>query len=262
MQSLVRAMRGRGQEGRALPGAFPGLEDVGARVRYGQVTLIAGAPGSGKSALVLAWAMRVKVPTLYFSADSDRMTLGTRIGASITRHTTEEVEQGLIGPDASKWYALIDSHTEHIWFDWEPAPSLLDVEGELLAYAAVNGEWPGLVVIDNLKNVWDDQGDGDADHVRYDRTIARFNELAREYGFAVIVLHHVTGSYEDGYTPIPLTGLLGKPSKDVTLALTLYRASADHMGICVVKNRVGAADPGAHLRVSIPFVASRMWFGD
>lgn len=222
---------------------------------------MAGAPGSGKSAFALAWCLRTSVPTLYFSADSDRMTLATRIGASVTRNTTDEVEQGIVGPEGPKWLSFIDSHTRQIWFSWDPAPTLDDIEAELLAYAAVNGQWPGLVVLDNLKNVWDD-GSDEKDHVRFDRVIARLNEFAREYGSHVLILHHVLGGYEDGYTPIPLSGLLGKPSKDVTLALTLHRRGQDEMGVCVVKNRVGQADPGGNLAVGIRFVAERMWFDE
>lgn len=261
MQTLVRSLQGRSEEGRSLPAAFKALEAIGAKLRYGQVSLVAGAPGSGKSAFALAWCLRTAVPTLYFSADSDRMTLATRIGASVTRNTTDEVEQGIVGPEGPKWLSFIDSHTRQIWFSWDPAPTLDDIEAELLAYAAVNGQWPGLVVLDNLKNVWDDASD-EKDHVRFDRVIARLNEFAREYGSHVLVLHHVLGGYEDGYTPIPLSGLLGKPSKDVTLALTLHRRGQDEMGVCVVKNRVGQADPGGNLAVGIRFVAARMWFDD
>jgi replicative DNA helicase len=262
MQTLVRAMQGRGGEGRALPGAFSMLDEIGAKLRYGQTSVIVGAPGSGKSALALTWAMRTNVPTLYFSADSDRMTIGTRIGASVTRHTVDEVEAGLIGADGPKWHRLIDQNTRHMWFSWDASLGIDDIESELLAYATVTGRWPGLVVVDNLKNVWTDGGD-DADHIRFDRAIGQLNEFAREYGPAVLFLHHATGQYEDGYTPIPLAGLLGKCGKDVTLALTLHRGpvGSNEMRVCVVKNRVGKADPGGNLSVGLPFVPERMWFG-
>ncbi len=244
------------------------LEALGAKLRYGQVSLVAGAPGSGKSAFALCWCLRAQVPTLYFSADSDRLTLATRIGASITRQTTDDVELGLLGEGAEDWQRLIGQHTSQVWFSWDPAPTLDDIEAELLCYAAVTGQWPGLVVLDNLKNVWDGDSD-EKDHVRFDRVIARLNEFAREYGSHVLILHHVTGSYEDGYTPIPLSGLLGKPSKDVTLALTLHRGHGHpdrpeeaEMRVCVVKNRVGQADPGGNLVAAIPFVPARQWFAE
>lgn len=259
MQTLTRSLKGRAQEGRSLPSAFNALESVGAKVRYGQVALIVGGPGAGKSAFALEWAMRAQVPTLYFSADSDRLTLGTRIGASITRQLTDDVEAGLTGPDRAQWHKLIDEKTSHMWFDWTPSPSLDDLGDELYAYATVTGQWPGLIVIDNLKNIYGEDG---ADHERYNATISHLNEFAREYGSAVICLHHATGAYEDGYTPIPLSGLLGKTGKDATLVLTLHRADENLMGVSVVKNRVGKADPGASNSVLIPFYPERQYFGD
>jgi hypothetical protein len=203
------------------------------------------------------------VPTLYFSADTDRMEIGKRIGAIATRHTTDEVEAGLLGPDADKWYALIDSHTKDIRFTWDGALSLDDIDDELKAYAVVYGRWPALVVVDNLKNVWDDSGNGDADHIRFDRTVAYLKEVAQEIGSAFLILHHVTGTFEDGYTPIPLTGILGKCAKDVRLALTLHRAPVgmDEIRICVVKNNGNKADPGGHLIAQIQFIPERCFMG-
>ncbi|MGI5245450.1 AAA family ATPase [Dactylosporangium sp. CA-139066] len=265
MQTLVRAMKGQGQDGRALPGAFSGLEAVGARLRYGQVALIVAAPGGAKSAVGLVWALRSGAKTLYFSADTDRFEIGKRLGAHFTRRTQDEVEAGLTGPESDKWYALIDSNTRNLWFSWEPAPSLDDIEDEVKAYAAVRGEWPELIVIDNLKNVWDDGGSaGDSDWVRYDRVVAALKELAQEIGAAVLILHHATGQYEDGYTPIPLNGILGKCAKDVRLALTLHRGpvGSNETRICVVKNNGNKADPGGGLIVPVPFWPERMYFGD
>lgn len=264
IQTLARAIRGRAEEGRALPPAFSQLEALGAKLRYSQVALMVGAPGGGKSALALTWALRSQVPTLYFSADTDRMTMGVRLGAGLLAHETDAVEAALIGPEREKWLHYIDSHTSHMWFMWDPAPSLDDIEQEVMAYAAVNGQWPGLVVVDNLKNIWDDDGAGEADHVRYDRVVARLKEMSQEIGCATLVLHHVMGQYEDGYTQIPLSGILGKCAKDVRLAMTLHRGpiGTNEMRVSVVKNNGNKADPSGSLWAPLKFYPERMQFGE
>lgn len=222
--------------------------------------MVAAAPGVGKSALVTTLAIRSGVRTVYESADSDRMTLGVRIGAHITRYTTEEIETSLAGVDRDRWYQAIEAATPHIWWAWDAAPTLEDIEAEIEAYAVCHGDWPELIVIDNLKNVWVDEAGG-GDHVRFDRAIDFLHEVARDTGACVVFLHHVTGEYEDGIRPIPLSGLLGKVGKTPRLILTLYKVSENEMGVCIVKNSVGPANPSGQLQVKIPFVPERMWFG-
>lgn len=221
-----------------------------------------GAPGGGKSAVALTWALRTGVPTLYFSADTDRMTIGVRVGAMVTRQTTDAVETGMIGPDRDGWLSLVDERMSHVWFCWDPAPTLEDIEQEVLAYAAVNGQWPGLVVVDNLKNVWDDGSEKDFE--RFDRVLAHLKEMSQEIGCATLALHHVTGEYENGYTPIPLNGVLNKCTKDVRLVLTLHRGpiGSNEMRVSVVKNNGNKADPSGQLWVPIPFVPERMWMAE
>lgn len=261
MQTLVRAMKARGEEGQAIGlEAFPMLTAAGAKFRRGQLALVAAAPGGGKSALVTTFAVRAQVPTLYFSADTDTATLGTRIGASVTNYTINDVERGINGPDASGWFANIDAVTDHIWFCWDAGPTLTDIEEEVKAYAACNGQYPDLIVVDNLKNVWSDDGGG-GEHVRYDRVLDFLHEMARETGSCIIILHHVIGAYEDGVTPIPLSGLLGKVGKTPRLIVTLYRPQDEVMGLCIVKNSSGRAAADASYKVGVAIDMATQFFG-
>lgn len=272
MQTLSLAMRNSEAEGIALPSVFPSLEKHGAKFRRSQLSLIAAAPGGGKSAIATYIATRIvdwndelfqeePIPTLYWSADSDKKTLGNRITASVCNKSVDEAEKLLDVGDEDTWN-MLEANTNHIWFAWDRGPSLDDIEKEVEAFALVNGEWPHLIVIDNLKNVWiEESGDG-GEHIRYDRVLDYLHELAGITGAHIMVLHHVTGVYENGDMPIPLSGILGKVTKPFRLILTLHRTWDGHLGICIVKNSNGPMDASGKLIVKIPYDLERMQYYD
>jgi hypothetical protein len=199
------------------------------------------------------------VPCLYFSADTDKKTFGTRIAAGVSKFTVSATEELFEENNAGIWQ-LLDEATSHIWFHWNRSPDLDDLEAEVEAYAHVMGEFPHLIIVDNLKNVYID-GIGEAgDHVRYDRVLDFLHELAGYTGACILVLHHVAGYLENGDSPIPLSGILGKVTKPFGLILTLHRAWDQMLGISVVKNRTGRADPSGQLIIHMPYDLERMQF--
>lgn len=267
MQTLGLAMKNSAEEGIALPAVFPQLEKLGARFRRGQLALIAGSPGGGKSAITTFIAHKMaygefgetNVPTLYFSADTDKHTLGTRIAASVSRFTVDQSEELLQKGNSGIWQ-MLEENTSHIWFNWDRGPTLDDIDEEVQAYATIVGDWPHLIVVDNLKNIWIEGAGEGGEHIRYDRVLDFLHELAGQTGACIIVLHHVTGYYERGSEPIPLDGILGKVTKPFRLILTLHRAWDNMLGVSVVKNSFGPMQADGRLVAYIPYDLSRMQF--
>lgn len=257
MQTLIRAMLAKQDEGLALPSPFTQFPSYGIRFRRGQVSLIAAASNGGKSALAthIAVHSRPKIPTLYFSADSDKITLGTRVAASILNKPVDVVEGRLRAGDQEVWDA-VEEATDHIWFSWDAAPSLKDIEEEMLAFAYTTGTWPHLLVIDNLINI---DPEGESGHVQKDGVLHWLQQLSNLSNAHTMVLHHVTGVYEDGVNPIPKSGLLDKVAKRPRLVLTLYRISENLMGVRVVKNSSGKADPEAGYGPDLAVQFERSW---
>lgn len=249
-------MRASSNEGLALPNPFRKFAEHGAYLRRGQVSVWAGASGAGKSAVAshIAIHARPKIPTLYCSADTDKVTLGIRAAASLTNSHIDDVEVELRQDDAATW-DTVRRGTDHIWFYWDAQPTLEDIDQEVHAYAYVTGAWPHLVVVDNLINV---DADGAASHIQKDAVMHHLQTLANYTNAHVMVLHHVTGSvrakvegtytdifYEDGNIPVPKSALLDKVAKRPRLVVTLYRAAPDLLGVCVVKNSSGPAQADA-----------------
>lgn len=267
MQLMSLAMRANRDRGLPLPVVFQGLGDVGALFRRGQTSLVCGAPGGGKSAIATHLALFQDytgegdmVPTMYFSADSDESTLGDRATAAIVNKDTYTVHDLLKADDEPTWKAQEEA-TAHLWMNFDSTPSIEDIYNEVDAYCFSTGDYPHLIVIDNIMNIQANGGSG-MDMTNLYNAMEAFHHLARETGAHVMVLHHVTGEYTNGDIVIPRSGIMGKIDKVPRLILTLHKVEDGIMGISVVKNSNGPQDPqGINVQVQVPWMPARSWFG-
>lgn len=156
--------------------------------------------------------------------------------------------------------AVLNGHSEtidarladsaYVRYDFDPSPSPEGVDAALKAYAMVYGQWPQIVVVDNISNL--DFGSGATDTAALEAASDYLHEVARITGAAVIALHHVQGPYNNGDTPVPLSGLRGQIGRVPEMVLTLHNAGAEMdanpiIGVSCVKNRGGRADPSARI---------------
>lgn len=260
MHTLVRGKNSTGKAGEPIPTVFPALARSTVHFRRGQFTLIAAAPGVGKSLVALTAALDAGVPTFYFSADSDAFTMYVRSGAKETGWTTGEVETQVQQGNTLLIDSKLDQKSAHLRFSFDTNPDFDTVEEELLAYAATYGCWPTLLVFDNISNVETESGEG---QVALEAVCDYLHALARKTGAAVLGLHHVTGEYDDGTKPVPLSGLRGKISKIPEQVLTLFRNQENpgRMGVTVVKNRMGKSDPSGAMVIWLDCELERMRVG-
>lgn len=227
---------------------FNVLANNGVHFRRSQLTLIAAGPGVGKSLISVTLAVRSKVPTLYYSADSDEHTMYTRIGAMLSGWETQAVEDAV--RNRTDGYRTIEAHiarADNVRWSFNPDPDTHDLEMDLQAFAGTYGEFPALIVVDNLKDLYGSTEDGEfsmGERCKYLKVVAR------NTGAAVVALHHVTGEYDDGNKPVPMSGLIEKISKIPECIITAHRNPSavtfdgrQEMCLCPVKNRGGRAEP-------------------
>ncbi|GAA2917070.1 hypothetical protein GCM10020221_11460 [Streptomyces thioluteus] len=236
---------------------FKTLDDLGVTIRRGQLCLIAAGPGTGKSALALNFALKSGVETLYFSADSDAYTQYVRAAASVTGWTTVNVEASIQQGQTETIDAAL-TRTQIRW-NFDAAPDLNEIEEEMCAFAMIHG-WPALCIIDNLTNVnAPEMGEG---YAALDELCGFFHDLARRTESAILLLHHVTGTYNDGNSPIPLSGIKGQVGRVPELILTLHRGGTEfegyHLRVSAVKNRGGRADPSGFTFAQLDWDPERM----
>lgn len=241
MLTLTQASRLKGQAGKKLPDVWTTWEQNKIAFRRGQLHLIVAAPGVGKSVLTLSYALQAKVPALYISMDTDPFTTSVRAVSALTQTTLDQAEQGLDHEFEFATNALAEAG-KTLRFSFPASPNMPDLFSHIYAYGEAEGAWPELIVIDNLANI-----SFETDEFGEMRTMmADLQTMASRTKAAVVVLHHSTGQYEDGHTPIPQSGVNGKVSKFPSVVLTLCLGGDGQLFVAAVKNRFGPADPSAY----------------
>jgi replicative DNA helicase len=251
-----------------LPPVWDALESKGTRFLRGQLGLVCAGPGTGKSAFVLSYALKAQVPTLYFSADSDAFTQTSRAVSILTGRTMEKaVEIVRDGDNRDKELAEVFSDIP-IRFNYAASPGLDDIENTMRAYDEVYGDFPSLVVVDNVTNVRVGGDNDDDPFSGLEGFMDYLHGMARETGACVIGLHHVTGTYNDADKPIPLSGVKGQITRVPELVLTLHRKTSDldfgvdTLYVSTVKNRGGKSDPSGVDAAELEFIGDTMQIRD
>jgi hypothetical protein len=141
-----------------------------------------------------------------------------------------------------------------IRWDFNAGPTLDDIEQSLDAYGFLHGDYPELVIVDNLLNVVSEES-GEGGYKTNENILLFLSELARTRGCCIVVLHHLTGEYDDGDKPAPMSALRDKVSKIPQMILTLFRSSqgpiGEYLGVAVVKNRGGRANASGNFYVEL-----------
>jgi hypothetical protein len=223
---------------------------MGTAPKLGQVTMIAGMPGSMKSLFAHCWLADSGLRTLCFSADQDANETITRLAAHATGQTRKSVEAAFaLGQDGFYRQQL---QQYPIVFDFEAAPSLDSIEESINAYVEAWDAWPEALIVDSLYSVYPDQDD-DSEHRSMESVLHYLQEIARATGAAVIVCHHLSESAKGGpEVPGPRASIIGKVNRIPETILTVAFASGEGLfRVAPVKVRGGKADPSGAMYATL-----------
>ena len=260
MLSLTKAWSGVTTKATPLPDVWKTLSEKHIKFRRGQLCMVAAAPNAGKSMFALVYAMQAKVPTLFFSADTDVTTVMIRAAAHISGHTQVTVETNL--NSNPKYYESYFDKSSHIQWVFDSSPSLDDIELEVKAYQELYGEPPKLIVVDNLMNV---AAETDNEWAGLRAIMMELHDLARNTEACVLVLHHVSeaSEYGDGIRPPARRAIQGKVSQLPALILTLgYDPLGKLLRVAAVKNRFGPNSADGSMNVSLDTNYAACQIGD
>jgi predicted ATP-dependent serine protease len=238
MRTLARAVGSVDIGGEPLPSVFRTFDANKVVIRRSEISMIAGTPGAGKSTLALAIALRAKVPTLYISADTNAHTMAMRLLSMIINKPQSEAEMLLVD-DVENSRKTINNSSGHIFWSFESAPTLSDLDQEVEAFEELWGCAPTLIVIDNLMDIANDGGE---EFAAMRSTIKELKYLARDTNAAVLLLHHTKESYV-GSPCQPRSALQGMVAQLPALICTVGSDAPGFIAVAPVKNRYGKADP-------------------
>lgn len=198
--------------------------------------MIAGPPGSMKTAFTLNIVKNIQVPTFYNSSDSDDFTMASRSLASLSGMTTDQAEEKVMSQDEEA-YKTLKSMT-HVRWSFKSSPTIEHIIMENEAYCEIYGEYPHFTVVDIMMDI---DCDGVAEQ-NYWTVSALLKDLARDQQTCVLMVHHTSESAKAG-SPPPRSAIMGKANQLPAVILTLWGDSrAGTLDVAVVKNRFGPQD--------------------
>ena len=252
MQTLSRAVLAKTAVGERLVLPYKSMNDA-ISFRTRDLTILAGAPGGGKSTLAVNLAMKMDYPTLYLAQDSP---------ASVLSRMTALVTQEDIAGTATKLTKHAEKHAIAKRLE-KTRPTLVfergsvTVEGIELRLEALTewfGEPPKIVFIDNLIDLIV-EGTTHGDTSFYTKCLPALKRMANKYNSAVIALHHVTrggnAGHADGRSGIQMNTLLHAGEREARHVWGVYNDGEGTITVQVLKQQDGPADPDGHLEIPL-----------
>lgn len=238
MRSLLKAVLKEDHSGEPIPLPFKSWTDAGMGFWRGDLVMLAGPPGIGKSTVALTVGAKNGLPTLYFSADSSETTQAVRVISMMSGVAARTVKQqlDLMGKQeffAQEWVKDALARAAHIKWNYKPQPVLADLDDEVDAFTLVHGEPPALIVIDNASNIAFDSGD---EFSSLRELMRQLKVTARDNNCCVVVLHHTSESFPGDPCP-PLHSIHGKISQEPAVVITFGQPQEGYLAACPVKNR-------------------------
>lgn len=195
----------------ALPVRNSVFQRIRLFLREGQFTLLGAAPSVGKSVFARNLVVKTPVPSLFFSADSDEYTVRIGIAACLTQEELVKVEDQLKDEAWDDYYTSIFKQADHVEWSFASDIGLDFIVDRTEAYAEMYGDYPKLMVIDNLGDMLTEDG-GDI-YIELRRICRELRAIARKTHCHIFALTHLTGEYEDGYKEVTLKAFEGKVGK-------------------------------------------------
>lgn len=229
---------------------IPELGDLYAfpsRPRHGELIMIAGRPGTGKSTFGMWFAHRLGIPVLYFSADMTPYEASIRLACMELKKNAEQIGEDLKEDEEAVYSRLRDSRITFSFGEitWKK------IEREIEAYVELWNAYPQLIVIDNLMDI-----EGcDSDYSEQKRAMQFLTNINREIASTMIVLHHCSDKTESAKDPSQpparrdiMNGLGEKPQRTWTVAINPH---SDEFRIAQVKARMEHCDPSGNQYVTL-----------
>jgi hypothetical protein len=183
--------------------------------------------------------------------------VASRLIARRMQLSTERIEERMHLD--SKWASQMLTDTDHIKWNFNPNPTLPEVEEELDAFNEVFGLPPVLVVVDVLMKM---NYMEDSEHSTAMRIVDYLAGIARDYSACVILVHHASEGVPGNPVP-PRSAILQKVSQLPSLILNVAPDPwTKNLCVCAVKNRHGRQDPSGREYITLKAYPDQCRFED
>jgi len=250
MQTLDRALATAVGTGRQIQIPFTRWQKL-VDFRTGDIAVLAGAPGGGKSLTALNWAHRTTDSVLYLGQDSPRSVRRRLVALTVNQPVHDIREE-----DNDHWsQQILDYGGIGDVILNAGAVSVQDIDDMIVAMTEWLMEPPKVVFVDNLIDMRSDEA-MHMDNNFYADILTNLKQLAIEKDVGVVLLHHVSrGDAAEGTEPLTMTSLLFGGEREARHVWGVYRGGDDRrVFIQVLKQQDGQADASGNLKVDLSWM--------
>lgn len=252
MLSLAQALKRRGSSGVPLPTVYESLAFAGADICRGQLALIVGPPGAGKSTLAMNLIAGMRVPTLAFLLDTTELTASARFASILSGDPYKEVKRAIIEGEDKYGRLLLDQLPDIQVVFHAPGPE--DVQLQIDAFEQRYGLPPDVVLVDNLGN---QTSAYENEWAILKALTLELDTIARKEQCAIIAAHHTTDLMS--CEPAARDKILGKVTQYARLVLSVgLNDVTNEYKVAIVKNSEGKTDQRAEFPVTLWADPARM----
>jgi len=252
IKTLDRAIRQADSMGTRIHVPWRALDQI-VTLRTGELVIIGGAAGGGKSTLAANMAINMTDPMLYCAQDSpasvlSRMTalaLSTETG-SVQVDMTDEQSRDIIAAKMADVRPSLVFNKGPITVDY--------LEQMCIALKEWMGIAPRAIIIDNLIDLII-PGRSHHETTFYSVALPELKQVALKHNTCVMALHHVTrgggSTHGKGQGPMQINDLLYAGEREARHVWGVYNDGGDNLIVQVLKQQDGRADPQGDLRVTL-----------
>lgn len=241
MQSLALALKGWSGKGRPIEIPFRQLAEL-VTFRTGQIAVLAGAAGSGKTTLAANWAWRSHDPILYLAQEDPFETMKIFVALA-----TQSKKDDVRASDVVHWSKRVTDLREELVIQ-TGAQSVQALESFIVALTEWLGAAPPLIIIDSLFDLKVESDTSYMDTGYYAEVLPGLKDLTLKYDVGMVLQHHVNRGHGLGTDPLRMTDLLFGGEKEAAHVWGVYHAeNSRQLFVQVLKQRSGSADPNGVL---------------
>ena len=221
---------------RGVPTGFDKLDEITGGFMPGEIIIVSGWTGRGKSTLVTQWALhaaRVGIPAIIYSLEMTDIGISDRIAAAVSGVEHRKIRQGRLTPEER--LKLLESFGDYydlpFWHDFVGGMTTKQICARAHADKAIKGV--GMIVIDHIGKLRSESG------VRYgsreqevSAMSGEFDNLADELGIPVVLVSQLnrpfvpTGDVEEPMPSIHKLRESGRLEQDADVIVFSHRPSA------------------------------------
>lgn len=208
---------------------------IGIEPVRGNLAVVMGTPGVGKSVFTLNWALAARYPSLVISLDTDVHTQAVRAASILTG-----VKQSVVRDYPEVFSVYLKRELYHCRI-YDISLRTKDINDLLIAEQEYWGDSPPLVVVDNVSNIVTETS-----YEAYRNVFIELQKVARMRNTFILACHHIRRGSASKSQRLSLHSGQYAGEQEAEMVLGLWRSDRG-IEVGVLKNRNGIADPDGAL---------------